>query len=96
MGGADNVDASVFAPFDYVALGHIHGPQNVGGERIRYCGTPRAAPGAQIVIVQRHQIGIDGAQLSHGVVNIVLIGTMSEEQRRYLTELLETIQEERA
>ena len=40
VGGADNVDASVFAPFDYVALGHIHGPQNVGGERIRYCGTP--------------------------------------------------------
>lgn len=40
VGGADNVDASVFAPFDYVALGHIHGPQNVGGARIRYCGTP--------------------------------------------------------
>ena len=40
VGGADNVDASVFAPFDYVALGHLHGPQNVGGERIRYCGTP--------------------------------------------------------
>ncbi len=40
VGGADNVDASVFAPFDYVALGHLHGPQNVGGARIRYCGTP--------------------------------------------------------
>lgn len=39
VGGADNVDASVFEPFDYVALGHLHGPQNVG-ERIRYCGTP--------------------------------------------------------
>ena len=40
VGGADNVDASVFAPFDYVALGHLHGPQNVDGERVRYCGTP--------------------------------------------------------
>ena len=40
VGGADNVDASVFDPFDYVALGHIHGPQNIGCERIRYCGTP--------------------------------------------------------
>lgn len=40
IGGTDNVDASVFAPFDYVALGHLHAPQNVGGERIRYCGTP--------------------------------------------------------
>ncbi len=40
VGGADNVDASVFDGFDYVALGHIHGPQNIGSERIRYCGTP--------------------------------------------------------
>lgn len=40
VGGSDNVDASVFQDFDYVALGHIHGPQNIGSNRIRYCGTP--------------------------------------------------------
>ena len=40
VGGSDNVDASVFADFDYVALGHIHSPQNCGSQRIRYCGTP--------------------------------------------------------
>lgn len=40
VGGSDNVDASVFDAFDYVALGHIHSPQNCGSERIRYCGTP--------------------------------------------------------
>lgn len=40
VGGSDNVDASVFEDFDYVALGHIHGPQNIGSEKIRYCGTP--------------------------------------------------------
>lgn len=40
VGGSDNVDASVFQDFDYVALGHIHGPQNIGNEKIRYCGTP--------------------------------------------------------
>lgn len=40
VGGSDNVDAEVFAPFDYVALGHLHSPQNCGSERIRYCGTP--------------------------------------------------------
>ena len=40
VGGTDNVDASVFEPFDYVALGHIHSPQNCGSEHIRYCGTP--------------------------------------------------------
>ncbi|MBQ7680586.1 MAG: exonuclease SbcCD subunit D [Oscillibacter sp.] len=40
VGGVDNVDLSVFAPFDYVALGHIHKPQYVGRETVRYCGTP--------------------------------------------------------
>lgn len=40
VGGSDNVDAAVFRDFDYVALGHIHGPQNMGSTRIRYCGTP--------------------------------------------------------
>ena len=40
VGGSDNVDASVFEDFDYVALGHIHGPQNIGSNRMRYCGTP--------------------------------------------------------
>lgn len=40
VGGSDNVDAEVFADFDYVALGHLHGPQKAGAENIRYCGTP--------------------------------------------------------
>ena len=40
VGGSDNVDISVFGGFDYVALGHLHGPQNILSNRIRYCGTP--------------------------------------------------------
>ena len=41
VGGTDNVDASVFECFDYVALGHIHRSQKCGGgEYIRYSGTP--------------------------------------------------------
>jgi exonuclease SbcD len=39
-GGAENVDASLFNAFDYVALGHIHRPQSMGRETMRYCGTP--------------------------------------------------------
>lgn len=39
VGGSDNVDAYVFDPFDYVALGHIHGKQYIGRETVRYCGT---------------------------------------------------------
>lgn len=40
VGGSDNIDVSVFECFDYTALGHIHRPQNIGSERVRYCGTP--------------------------------------------------------
>lgn len=40
VGGTDNVDVSVFDNFDYVALGHIHGPQKIGRETVRYCGAP--------------------------------------------------------
>ena len=39
VGGSDNVDAQAFAGFDYVALGHLHGPQRAGGDQIRYGGT---------------------------------------------------------
>ena len=40
IGGSENVDAEVFDGFDYVALGHLHGPQRAGADHIRYCGTP--------------------------------------------------------
>ena len=40
VGGLDNMDASLFDDFDYVALGHIHTPQKIGRETVRYCGTP--------------------------------------------------------
>ena len=39
VGGIENVDASNFDKFDYVALGHIHGPQRIGKDTIRYSGT---------------------------------------------------------
>lgn len=40
VGGLDSVDVSAVEAFDYVALGHIHGPQKVKAPHIRYCGTP--------------------------------------------------------
>lgn len=39
VGGLDNVDVSAVKDFDYVALGHIHGPQKIGYDHIRYGGT---------------------------------------------------------
>lgn len=40
VGGEEAVSAEVFAGFDYAALGHLHGPQKVGAENIRYAGSP--------------------------------------------------------
>lgn len=40
VGGVDDVDVAVFEGFDYVALGHLHGPQKIGKETVRYSGTP--------------------------------------------------------
>ena len=40
VGGSDRVDTSVFDGFDYVALGHLHGPQKMGRDTIRYAGSP--------------------------------------------------------
>ncbi len=40
VGGLDNVEASLFEGFDYVALGHIHKPQQIGGKPIYYAGSP--------------------------------------------------------
>ena len=40
VGTLDNVDVSAFDGFDYVALGHIHGPQRVGRDTVRYAGSP--------------------------------------------------------
>ena len=40
VGGLDNIDASVLDQFDYVALGHIHKPQRVKRDTLRYAGSP--------------------------------------------------------
>lgn len=40
MGGTDIISAKVFDGFDYVALGHLHGAQKVGSDRVRYSGSP--------------------------------------------------------
>lgn len=66
VGGSDNVDASVFDGFDYVALGHLHAPQNCGEERIRYCGTPL-----------KYSFSEAGDQKSVSVVTLLEKGTLA-------------------
>ena len=41
IGGADQVDPAVLDGFDYVALGHLHRPQRIGGsDAVAYSGSP--------------------------------------------------------
>lgn len=40
VGGVEKVGVDCFHAFDYVALGHIHSPQRVGRDRVRYAGSP--------------------------------------------------------
>jgi len=39
IGGTDFIDEKLFEKFNYTALGHLHGPQKVGNEKIRYSGS---------------------------------------------------------
>ena len=81
VGGSENVSADVFDGFDYVALGHIHGAQNCGSDRIRYCGTPlkysfsevKHKKSASIV-----ELGAKGDAISVRTISLTPIHDMSE------------------
>lgn len=40
IGGLDNISVSLFDDYDYAALGHLHGPQQVSRPTVRYAGSP--------------------------------------------------------
>ena len=40
IGGSEQVSPQVFKDFQYTALGHLHGPQRMGADYIRYSGSP--------------------------------------------------------
>jgi len=84
VGGADNVDASVFDGFDYVALGHLHRPQSVGRETLRYSGSPLAyafGEGEKSVTVA--ELGEKG-QVSLRAIPLVPLRAMREIRGTYL------------
>lgn len=75
IGGLDNVDASVFAGFDYVALGHIHKPQDIstsGGDvaRARYCGTPLKYSLSEAVHEKSVTVAELGANAAQGLAQL--------------------------
>ena len=87
VGGSDNVDASVFDKFDYVALGHLHGPQTVGRETVRYCGTPLKYSFSEA----GHQKSVTVVEL--GTKGAVSVRTVPLVPRRDMVELRGTYEE---
>ena len=70
VGGLDGVDTTTVEKFDYVALGHIHSPQKLGKDWIRYCGTPFA-----------YSVSEAGQEKS---ITVVELGEKGEFSLRYL------------
>lgn len=78
VGGSENIDANTFDSFDYVALGHLHGPQNVGSEKIHYCGSP---------------LKFSFSEVNHKkTVTVVEVGSSFQQRRIPLTPLFDMIE----
>jgi len=87
VGGSDAVDVSVFDPFDYVALGHLHGPQQAGRPSVRYCGSPLKYSFSEA----RHQKSITVVELKEK--GNVSIRTLPLTPKRDMTDLRGTYDE---
>lgn len=72
IGFASAISADVFEGFDYVALGHIHKPQNIT-DTIRYCGTPMPFSFGKEETQEKSVTIIDTADMSHTVVPLPLL-----------------------
>ena len=95
LGGSENVDVSVFDGFDYVALGHIHSPQNCTSDRVRYCGTPlkysfsEAKDNKSITVVELEEKG----NVSVKTVSLVPMRDMVEIKGKYNEIMLKSFYE---
>ena len=72
IGFASAVSAGVFEGFDYVALGHIHKPQDIT-ETIRYCGTPMPYSFGKEETQEKSVTIIDTADMSRQIVPLKLL-----------------------
>lgn len=68
LGTLDNVDCRVFEGFDYVALGHVHGPQRIGRDEIRYAGSPLKLSSSEVN--QQKSFAVVGIKQKEGVTRV--------------------------
>lgn len=84
IGTATQISAQIFEGFDYVALGHIHKPQDVN-DSIRYCGTPMAYSFGKEETQEKSVTIVDTETMEHKIVPLhplhkrtTLTGTLEE------------------
>ena len=88
LGGVDEIDAGLFFDFDYVALGHLHNPQKLGRETVRYAGSPMPYSFSEI----HRKKGITVVELKEkGVVSLDFIPLETKRQFREIKGPLEEI-----
>ncbi len=81
VGGVEEIDAGLFSAFDYVALGHLHSPQRMGRDTVRYAGSPMPYSFSEI----RQKKGITVVELREK--GRVLLDFLPLETRRAFREL---------
>lgn len=84
VGTLDSIDVNLFKDFDYVAMGHIHRPQKVKHDYIRYSGTPlkysfsEANDKKSVVIFDTKDNSIELKELNPSRILRVVKGTLQE------------------
>lgn len=75
VGGSEYIDFNIFNQFDYVAMGHIHGPQRVGRDMTRYAGSIMKYSFSEV----RHQkscVLLDTNSNSYSLINLTPLRDM--------------------
>lgn len=89
VGGTDQVEVYNFQPFDYVALGHIHGGQQIGDKPVYYSGSPVKYSFSE-ASHQKHVLV--GEMTSKGLVSLKAVGlTPIHDMRKIKGKLLDLI-----
>lgn len=87
LGGVEEIDASLFFEFDYAALGHLHSPQRIGKDTVRYAGSPMPYSFSEI----RQKKGITVVELKEK--GIVFMDFIPLETKRSYREIKGPLQE---
>jgi exonuclease SbcD len=75
IGGSSQVDVRAFDGFAYTALGHLHKPQNVGSERVRYSGSLLAYSKSETIAAAPETLSASGARATGKSVTEIRLDT---------------------